>query len=116
LGIPSVSENALEGADYLGGSGSAERGSGSDHDQGFAFGTSFTVPAGYPNDSYLWSTYLSSGEHVSVNPSGAGGGGQGGNISLVIEEGAIQIDTESMGELDVRALAEAIAGEFRSGL
>jgi hypothetical protein len=116
LGIPSVSENALEGADYLGGSGSAERGSGSDHDQGFAFGTSFTVPAGYPNDSYLWSTYLSSGEHVSVNPSGAGGGG-GGQGGIAIENINVQIDHEGdLGEIDVRALAEAIAAEFRSGL
>ncbi len=117
LGIPSVTENALEGADYLGGSGSAEGGgsSGRDIPESTAFGTSFTVPAGYPNDSYLWSTYLSSGERVSVNPSGAGGGGGNGGVNIAAIN--VQIDHEGdLGELDVRALAEMIAAEFRSGI
>lgn len=41
-----------------------------------AFGTSFTVPAGYPNDSFEWRSLLTSGERVTVSPSGGGGSGE----------------------------------------
>jgi hypothetical protein len=50
-----------------------------------------------------------------VNASGAGGGegGQGVNIANI----NVQIEHQGdLGELDVRALAEAIAVEFKSGL
>lgn len=47
----------------------------------YAAGTSFTVPAGYPDDSFQWNTLLTSGEQVTVAAAGASPGGSGGSSS-----------------------------------
>lgn len=46
---------------------------------GLAGGADFTVPPGYPNDSFgpIW---VQSGEHVQVTPPGQSGGGRGGVV------------------------------------
>jgi hypothetical protein len=46
---------------------------------GFARGGSFTVPPGFPNDSFPMR--VSSGERVSVTPAGQSAGGM--NVTLV---------------------------------
>ena len=44
-------------------------------------GTSFTVPGGFPNDSFFFPMALSSGEHVDVTPKGRSRG-RGGNTYI----------------------------------
>ena len=50
-----------------------------------AGGANFTVPGGYPNDSYPM--LVSSGEHVQVTPKGGGGSSSGVNINLSLTVG-----------------------------
>jgi hypothetical protein len=52
----------------------------------FATGADFTVPAGYPNDSYPMN--VESGEHVTVTPAGADGGAA---TPLIIQIDALPI-------------------------
>jgi hypothetical protein len=55
---------------------------------GFASGGSFTVPAGFPNDSYPMR--VSSGEHITVTPAGkmSSGGGNVINVAVYVSGAA----------------------------
>jgi hypothetical protein len=75
---------------------------------GFASGGSFTVPAGYKNDSFLMG--VSSGEHVSVNPAGRGGGNLTLNITMP------QISGATARELTDQLLPHIRAGMRKQGL
>jgi hypothetical protein len=46
-----------------------------------ASGLDFTVPPGFPNDSF-GPIYVQSGEHVQVTPAGQSGGGSGATINI----------------------------------
>jgi hypothetical protein len=57
--------------------------------EGFASGGGFTVPPGYPNDSYP--IRVQSGEHVQVTPAGSSsGGGEYTNALLISLPGMIR--------------------------
>jgi hypothetical protein len=61
----------------------------------------FVVPAGYPDDTYL--VGLTSGETVSVTPTGMAGTSEGG-VTITIEAGAIMV----VGTADPEATAEEV--------
>jgi len=68
----------------------------------FAEGADFTVPAGYPNDSYRMN--VESGEHVTVTPAGAGGE----PFHIVVNlDGRPIIDTVARASRDRRLLINA---------
>jgi tape measure domain-containing protein len=56
---------------------------------GYANGTDFIVPAGYPGDSYRWAANLTSGERVTVTPAGKQRGGGRltvyGDLNVVVQ-------------------------------
>lgn len=58
----------------------------------YQHGGSFTVPSGFPNDSYFAPLALSSGEHVQVTPKGGGRGA--GNTYNYVRYGDRNIVTE----------------------
>jgi hypothetical protein len=69
--------------------------------RGFANGGNFTVPSGYPNDSYLMG--VTSGEHVSVTPQGKAGA----NITVNVNWGG------GGSQMDAKNFAKYLRDEIR---
>ena len=94
----------------LTGKGGGQNDGGLEHNRE-AFGGSFMVPPGYPNDSYLYQAWVQSGEKITVTPGGnARSEGDAGN-NVVIEAGAVVVNNPPA-NFDAYKLTELIAQEI----
>jgi hypothetical protein len=84
--------------DALGGGGGGGGGNWWDNPFGFQHGGEFTVPAGYPNDSFKPNIALTSGERVTVTPAGQSSRGE---MTMIF----------NIGEIRDRETADYFAGQ-----